>query len=168
MIYGIFEESEFVWDNESRELYRKQINSLSDFKKVKMIPHKFKNNKEYYQIKINKKIYYIHRLIYYLYNPDFDIYDSSKDNCIDHRDGNSLNNSIENLNVVNKQQNCQNRKNAKGYLFRKTDNCFQAFYNKDGKEIHKYFSIKKHGCEKAEQLAKQWREEQIKQNYYLG
>jgi hypothetical protein len=79
-----------------------------------------------------------------------------------------LNNSIENLTNCSQKENCENRKNTKGYYFKKNKNYFEAFYiTKDGKRITKSFGINKYGLEKAEQLAKEWREENTK-NYYKG
>ena len=70
---------------------------------------------------IEKKKYRmkLHRVIYFVHNPDWDIYDSSPDNFIDHiehQDGVPLDNSIGNLRVVSKQQNQWNT-NAKGYTW---------------------------------------------------
>ena len=55
-----------------------------------------------------------HRLIYYIHNQDWDIWDISKDNKIDHKNRNKQDNSIENLQVTTQQKNCFNTK-AKGY-----------------------------------------------------
>jgi hypothetical protein len=170
MKYGIFRDSEFLWDNEEQKLYRKLINTSGEFKELMCKPKKgnWGKGKPYIRFRINKKDYYLHRLIYYLYNPDFDIYDSSINNVIDHKDSNTLNNSIENLNVVSQKQNCQHRKNVKGFWIEKKKNRIHAYYrNKDGKQITKYFSIKKYGYDKALELAKQFREENTK-DYYKG
>ena len=79
------------------------------------------NGYKRFQFKINKKIYTftLHRLIYWLLNPDWDILDSSTNNSIDHIDGNPLNNNIENLRLVTHQQNQWNRTRAKGYYWDK-------------------------------------------------
>ena len=63
---------------------------------------------------------YKHRLVFYAYNPDFDIFlRSTTENMIDHINGNPLNNSIENLRVVTHQQNHFNQKRSKGYCWDK-------------------------------------------------
>ena len=65
----------------------------------------------YGKIKICKK----HRLVYKLHNPDWDIFDSSTNNHIDHINGIRDDNRIENLRVVTNQQNQHNHTKAKGY-----------------------------------------------------
>jgi len=170
MIYGVFRDSEFLWNDSEQKLYRKLIEPNRDnnfynheeFIEVKCKPLK---NYPYIHIRINRKSYQLHRLVYLLYNPNFDIDDSSTNNSIDHRDNNKLNNSIENLNLVNHTQNGQNRKNVKGFRIRK--NRIEAYYNKDGKQIKKSFGIKNYGYEKALQLAQEWRNLNTA-HYYKG
>jgi hypothetical protein len=166
MIYGIYEDSEFLWLDDSQELYRKQIKSLNEFQKVKLTPDIKKSGKKYCQLKVNGKKCYLHRLIYHMFNPDWDIKTRSKNSIIDHRDGNSLNNSINNLNLVTSQQNSQNN-NSKHWWIHKKHNAIQTSIYKDGKEIGKSFSIKKHGYEKSIQLALDWYAENSK-HYYRG
>jgi hypothetical protein len=81
---------------------------------------------------------YLHRVIYYAYNQDWNIYDSSKNNTIDHRIhevGVPLDNSITNLRVVNNQQNHFNR-NAKGYYFNKKNNKYKSQIGVNGETIY--------------------------------
>ena len=58
---------------------------------------------------------YKHRLVFYAYNENFDIFRRSRtENMIDHVDKDKSNNRIENLRIVTNQQNAFNQK-AKGY-----------------------------------------------------
>jgi hypothetical protein len=75
----------------------------------------------------------VHRLVYLAYNPDFDIWDTGKENIIDHRDGNPRNNKIENLQNITQQQNNFNRHTAKGYSFNKKSGKYEARIQVDGK-----------------------------------
>jgi len=76
-------------------------------------------------VRINKKLYNYHRVIYQLFNKDWDIDDYSQNNFIDHIDRNTLNNNIENLRVVTRQENSFNT-NAKGYSWNKQCNKWQV------------------------------------------
>ena len=81
---------------------------------------------------------YLHRVIYYVYNQKWDIYDNSFDNRIDHKeheDGIPLDNSIDNLRIVNAQQNTFNQ-NCKGFHFNKRSNKYQAQISVDGERKH--------------------------------
>ena len=63
---------------------------------------------------------YKHRLVFFAYNQEFDIFRrSTTENMIDHIDGNPSNNSLENLRLVSCQQNHFNQKRAKGYYWNK-------------------------------------------------
>ena len=101
------------------------------------------NHKKIYKnitFTINKKIYkyYLHRVIYYVFNQEWNINDISKDNKIDHIDhpvGQILNNSISNLRVATQQQNTFNR-NCRGYYFDKKTNKYHAQIKINGKLIY--------------------------------
>ena len=77
------------------------------------------NNKGYIVFAINKKRYYLHRIIYKYHIEEWDITDTSRDNQIDHININPLDNRIENLRVVNISQNLRNQK--------KQDNCSSIY-----------------------------------------
>tara|TARA_R110000868_G_scaffold120488_1_gene320012 strand:- start:168 stop:641 length:474 start_codon:yes stop_codon:yes gene_type:complete len=89
----------------------------------------FEKGYYYFRFLIKKKTYKIrlHRLIYWLHNPHWDIFDSTMDNFVDHIDGNPSNNNIENLRLVTNQENGFNRTKAKGY---------SRFKNKWRADIH--------------------------------
>ena len=89
----------------------------------------------YSQIKLNRKAYYYHRVVYKVCNPEWDITDSSKANEIDHICGvKPLDNRIENLRVLNNQQNQFNSLHyVKGYSFNKAINKYRAQIGLNGK-----------------------------------
>jgi len=77
-----------------------------------------------------------HRLVFYTYNHDFDIFRrSTTDNFIDHINGDKSNNSIENLRIVTNQQNTFNQK-AKGYTWNIHAKKWMARIHLDGKSKH--------------------------------
>ena len=91
----------------------------------------------YKRFSIGEKRYFVHRVMYYLHNQEWDIEDSTRDNSIDHVDGNRQNNSIENLRVVNYAQNNWNNyhRNVKGYYWNKK-NKFVAQIKVNNKKIY--------------------------------
>ena len=100
------------------------------------------NKKGYIRIAINKKRYYLHRIIYKYFNEEWDI-TYSHSNQIDHIDINPSNNRIENLRIVNNSQNLKNRnkfKNCsskfKGVSWNKQNNKWKAHISINGKSKH--------------------------------
>jgi len=91
-----------------------------------------KDGYQKYRITINYKNYTLSRVIYKCINNKWDIDDSSKNNIIDHKNNNSLDNRIENLRVVTQQQNGFNT-NARGTTFNKKNNCWTAQLGINGK-----------------------------------
>ena len=89
----------------------------------------------YKTVRINKKVYKLHRVIYKINNPEWDIEDNSKRNEIDHIDRNALNNIIENLRVVTNQQNAWNN-SSKGYSWDKKSNKWRSQIKLNGKIIY--------------------------------
>ena len=86
-----------------------------------------RDNNGYTVTKINGKRYYAHRLIYIL------VHGHIPNNLfIDHIDGNPSNNQVENLRVVVRQGNDQNRRRAKGYRYKK--GAWEASIKHDGKQ----------------------------------
>jgi len=121
----------------------------------------------YIQCNVNNKFYLLHRLVYLFHNPDWNIHDSCRDNQIDHMNMNTLNNRIENLNLVNNSQNNQNTthingKEIKGYNFmkgeRNKNKPWRARWQENGKQKSK--------CFKTKQEAKEYSEEMRKLLYY--
>jgi hypothetical protein len=92
------------------------------------------------------KMYLLHRLVYLFHNPEWNIFDTSKDNSIDHQNGKRTNNRIENLENVNNSQNKQNsthyaEKEITGVCFRKDGrkSPWRAHWCENGKEKAKHF-----------------------------
>ena len=75
------------------------------------------NSRGYRVIWIKGKKYRAHRLIYQMFNEQWDITDSSQDNSIDHADRDKLNNSIDNLRVATQSQNIANSGKPKNNVY---------------------------------------------------
>ena len=79
------------------------------WKKYKHTIITYKRGEQYRRSQIGNRKFLIHRVIYYIHNQEWDIYDSSRSNLIDHIDRDTFNNNIENLRVATNQQNCFNK-----------------------------------------------------------
>jgi len=92
----------------------------------------------YSNIKIDGKMYRYHRVVYKVCNPNWDITDNSRENEIDHICAiKPLDNRIENLRILNRQQNMRNNLHyAKGYYYDKQRNKYQAKINIKRKQIY--------------------------------
>jgi hypothetical protein len=113
------------------------------WQEVPQTPHKITTTGyERLEFGLNGKIYLQSRILAHVYY-NFDL---NSDLQIDHIDGNSLNNSVNNLRIVTHLQNQWN-KNAKGYCKRK--NGFQAELQANGL---RYFQ-----CFKTEPECIKWR-----------
>ena len=109
---------------------------------VKLYLNKDTGYKEFgFRIDGKKKSLLFHRVVYYAYNPTWDLYDNSKDNYIDHFDakdfppGYPKNNHISNLSVVTQQENQFNRR-ARGCYFHKASGKYSAQIMLNNKSIH--------------------------------
>ena len=85
----------------------------------------------YVRTNINRREYYIHRLIY-LYH--YGVLHSDLE--IDHINGIRADNRIENLRMVTRQHNQWNRKKDKGYCWDKYAKKFKAYIYKNNKTIN--------------------------------
>ena len=149
---------------EDGKLYKKR----KDGKKTRvwLCLNDYKPNEGYIRIRVNGKVYRLHRLVYFFHNPEWDITDFCRDNSIDHMDGDTINNKIENLQVVTNSQNQQNRthmnggKKIRGYFFRKDGRKLPwiAQWQENGKHKSKSF--------KTELEAKNYSEEKRQKFYY--
>ena len=111
-----------------------------EVKSGRFTPIKFTNNSEGYKLcKIlvggRPTMFLEHRLVWKLANPNWDIWDSSPNNMIDHYNRKRDDNRLENLHIVNNQQNQWN-KVVKGYCWNKNSNKWQAKITLNGKAIH--------------------------------
>ena len=87
--------------------------------------------------KNKRTMIYKHRLVYYAYNQDFQIFRRSHtENMIDHIDGNPYNNRIDNLRLVTHQQNQFNQTKKRGYCWEKRYKKWRAYIKLDGKLKH--------------------------------
>ena len=125
-------ENDVLW----RWIYRWGDKTLKNpyWKVVKQTP----NKRGYSSIGLDGKVYMYHRVVYKLFNPDWDITDNSSDNEIDHICGaRPKDNRIENLRILNSQQNKWNNLHyAKGYYFNKPMNKYQASIEINKKAIY--------------------------------
>jgi hypothetical protein len=100
-----------------------------------------------FTFKGKSKHFQYHRVVYYAHNPDWNIYDTSKYNFIDHIDRIKTNNHISNLRNVTNQENGFNRK-CKGYTFDKASGKYKATIKLNGKQIHiGYYNIEQEARE---------------------
>ena len=88
----------------------------------------------YNKIGINDKMYLRQRIIAFCYYGSFELDDVSVD--VDHRDGNTINNCVENLKVGTHRQNCLNRKDAKNYSLVKNTNSWMVSVSIHGKKYY--------------------------------
>lgn len=83
----------------------------------------------YLAVTVSKKVYLVHRVVWAYFNGDTEF-------MIDHKNGNKLDNRIENLREATSQQNNRNRKNAKGVTYVKKSKKWQAQICVSGKAIY--------------------------------
>ena len=88
-----------------------------------------------FTVKGKAKTLQFHRVMYYAHNPDWDIYDSSTENVIDHIDNVKTNNHISNLRNVTQHENSFNT-TCKGYSFHKATGKYQAYIQLNGDMIY--------------------------------
>ena len=86
----------------------------------------------YIRTEINYKKYCIHRIIAWVYL-GLDITNTKLK--VDHKNHDTEDNSVENLEVCSQSQNQQNRKNPKGYYWNKRLQKYEVEIQKNGKKI---------------------------------
>ena len=109
----------------------------------------------YVKFRLNGKVFSVHRIIYKSFNPDWDIYDSSRDNQIDHKNGVRTDNRIVNLRVVNHSQNQQNQ-NTKNYTWVERDNAYIVRVRIDNKSHTKKCKTEKEAIKTSHEFKKKY------------
>lgn len=106
--------------------------------------------KGYILVSLNGRKYRLHRLVYLFHNPDWDIHDISNTNEIDHLNRIRHDCKIENLEIVTRKQNAENRGHMNGKLIRgvhkeigKNKKPWMAYWPENGKQKKKYFVTEK-------------------------
>jgi len=120
------------------------------------IPIKFTKEKNYYRftLTIDGKRFHFrrHRLIYYAHNKDWDIFDTTMNNHIDHINGTKEGDYIHNLRNVTNHQNTYNRQHTKGYYWCKNHTKWIAHIGVDRKQIVIYCDTEEEAIEARKQL----------------
>lgn len=119
------------------------------------------NKYKRWRIVLDGKLYLAHRVIWMLCNGDI-----PEGYEIDHKDGNALNNKLDNLRLIEKEKNRRNNSirydNTTGYTgINEHNGGFHAIVKINRQQRSRYFSINKYGRELALQLALQWRQNKI-------
>lgn len=129
--------------------------------------HDKRKDVRYWRVKFNNKGVFVHRLIWVLFNGDI-----PENMVIDHIDGDSTNNSIENLRCVSKKINSTNKRLSKV----NTSGSIGVFKFKEGKvegyravvvsgslKVSKRFYFHKCSKQEALRLATEWRKARIEE-----
>lgn len=135
MEFELLERKFKLLNQELFSLYKKGNSKTEKWYKINLTLKKDGYQKFNFTVKGKTKTFQFHRVVYYANYPNWNIYDSSKNNCIDHIDRIRTNNHISNLRVVTNQEN-QFNKNSKGYFLRKRTGKYEAKINLNGKYIY--------------------------------
>jgi len=132
------------------------------------------DTKGYWMLKFEGRKYRVHNIIFRIHN---DFIKIPKGYVIDHLDGNTLNNHIENLRMISLADNTRNlafKGNSSGirgvvYFNNGKVERFSAIWTDEcGKERRKSYSVFKHGYDNAKALAKNARQSAIDRLCLLG
>jgi hypothetical protein len=96
----------------------------------------------------------VHRVVWFAHHQDWDIFDTSTENEIDHINRNRTDNSIGNLQPVTHQQNQFNKEWGVGYYWREDRQKFQAKIKVNGVQKHLGIFEKEEDARKAYEDAK--------------
>jgi hypothetical protein len=131
-----------IWDTKFRICEDKVFRFHKQSKKWNRCDDNASDNKSgYIRITLTnnqkkQRLFKLHRLVYKICNPSWNIMDISDDNQIDHIDNNKLNNKIENLRNVSNQKNQFNQLDTKGYYYNKETSKYQASIKLNKKQIY--------------------------------
>lgn len=131
-----------LFDKTNYDVYSSASKKTIRWKKIKLAKNLACGYKGYvYQVKGKYYACLFHRLVFKAFNPEWNLYDSSHQNIIDHIDNDKHNNNIENLRVLTHQQNLQNMKSKKGYFFNKRARKYQAQIRLPNEAKQKYLGL---------------------------
>ena len=132
------------YDTETEKLYRfNKTQKRWTLIDPKVYYRKKDNTFVYNRIKIDKKMFYIHRLIYYMFNDNFDIFNSEI--TIDHKNVEHSDNQLENLRTATREEQNRNKLTYRGELVKgfrvlKTGiKRYQGHYSKNKNKFFKCF-----------------------------
>ena len=135
MEFQLYERKFKLVDDVLYSYYKKGKSKTEDWHLVKLSL----NNKGYkffsFKVKGKTKYFLYHRVVYLANNPTWDLFDSSKENVIDHIDCVKTNNHISNLRNVTNQENGFNTR-CKGYSFHKASGKYEARIRLNRKNIY--------------------------------
>lgn len=121
------------------------------------------NNKKYWRVQHLGRKYRVHRIVAGLVFGDI-----AECMVVDHIDGDGMNNTASNLRICTQSENMLgvNTRNSGslGIKYHARSDSWVAYWQENGKQKFKYFSVQKHG-ESAKTLAEQYRAAKMKSNY---
>ena len=129
MMEAVINSREVRFNPESGEIFM-QYRNTGEWRPIKIS----NSSIIYLRVFITDRHYLYHRVVYKMYNPEWDI-DCDTGFVIDHEDTNKLNNKYSNLRRITKQQNEFNT-NARGTYFDKSRNKWRASIRLNGKTIY--------------------------------
>ena len=118
-----YEEGEFYWLRCNKWVLKKKCEPADGTKYQRL---RLSRNKKNHSLSV-------HRVVYWLFNQDWDIYDKTM--YVDHIDRNTRNNDISNLRLLNPQESKFNT-NSKGYSYRERDKIWVSRLMVDGKHMY--------------------------------